>query len=93
MLLAAVGLAAPAGDADATSEIGDDVNLLADRDRAFRTGLRHLARQFVANDARIFEERMRTLENVQIGAANAGAADPHEDLTRPRRGSRPLRNQ
>ena len=90
--LAAVGLAAPAGDADAAGKIGDDVNLLADGDRAARSGLRHLARQFVPDDARIFEERMRAFENVKIGAAHAGAADSHQHLTRSRRGSRPVRN-
>jgi hypothetical protein len=81
-------LAAAARDTDSAGEIGDDVDLLADRDGASRTPVRHFAGQFVPDDTRIFEERMRTLENMQIGAADAGAADPNHDLALSGLGSR-----
>jgi hypothetical protein len=88
--LATIRLAAAARDTDATGEIGDDVNLLADRDGASRTSVRHFAGQFVPDDPRIFEERMRTSKNMKIGPADAGAADPNYDLALSGHGSRPF---
>ena len=41
--LAAIGFAAPAGDAGAAGEIGDDKDLLTDREGAARPGLLHFA--------------------------------------------------
>jgi hypothetical protein len=86
--LATVGFAAAAGDAGPASEIGDNVDLLANLDLAALAGLSHFARQFVSDDARIFEKGVGALVNMEISAAYARATDPHEDL--PRRGSRPL---
>ena len=88
--LAAIRLAAPARYTDATGQIGNDVNLLADRNGASRAPVRHFTGQFVADDARIFQERMRTLENMKIGPADAGAADSNHNLALSGLGSRPF---
>ena len=47
----------------------------------------------MADDARIFQERMRTLENMKIGPADAGAADPNHNLALSGLGSRPFLNR
>ena len=49
-----------------------------------------LARQLVAHHPRIFEKGVLALEDVQVGAAHAHAADADHDLARPRLGPRPL---
>ena len=88
--LTAIGFAAPAGDAGAAGEIGDDKDLLTDREGAARPGLLHFAGQFVSDDSRIFEKGMRAFVDVQIRAAHPGATNPHEHFAGTRRGSRPL---
>ena len=88
--LTAIGLAAPAGDAGAAGEIGDDKDPLTDRDGAARPGLLHFAGQFVSDNSRIFEKGMRAFVDVQIRAAHPGATNPHEHFAGTRRGSRPL---
>ena len=88
--LATIRLAASARDTDAAGEIGNDVNLLADRDGASRAPVRHFAGQFVPDNPRIFQERMRTFKNMKIGAADAGAADSNQNLALSRLGSRPV---
>ena len=88
--LAAIGFAAPAGDAGAAGQIGDDKDLLTDRDGAAWPGLLHFAGQFVSDNSRILEKGMRAFVNVQIRAAHPGATNPHEHFAGTRRGSRPL---
>ncbi len=88
--LTTVGLAAPAGDADAAGQIRDDKDLLTHREGAAWAGLLHFAGQFVSDDSRIFQKRMRAFVNVQVGAAHPGATNPHEHFAGPRRRSRPL---
>ena len=72
--LAAIGLAAPAGDACPAGKIGDDRDALARPQSAAGADLVDFAGQFVADDARIFEIGLRAVENMQVGAADAGAA-------------------
>ena len=88
--LATIRLAAPARHTGAAGQIGNDVNLLADRNGASRAPVRHFAGQFVPDDPRIFQERMRTFKNMKIGAADAGAADSNQNLALSRLGSRPV---
>ena len=88
--LAAIRFAAPAGDARAAREIGNNENLLTDGDRAAGSRFLDFARQFVPDDARIFEERVRAFKNMQIRSANAGATDTHENLALPWARPRPL---
>ena len=91
--LAAIRLAASARYTNATGQIGNDVNRLADRNGASRTPVRHFTGQFVPDDARIFEERMRALENMKVGPADAGAADSNHNLALSRLGLRPFLNR
>jgi hypothetical protein len=80
--LAAIGLAAPAGDTGAAVEIGDDRDGLAGLEAAAGADRVDLAGEFMADDARIFEIGLRPLEYMQVGAANAGAAQPDARLAR-----------
>ncbi len=84
--LAAIRLAAPAGDAGAAGDIGKDRDLLADAEAARPGDRRDLAAELVADHARIFEIGLRALENMQIGAANACPLYAHQ--RRARRGDR-----
>src|SRR5271166_3639398 len=42
------------------------------------------------NDARILEEGVRPLVDVEVGPAHAGAANPDQRFAGPRRGPRPI---
>ena len=79
-VLAAVGLAATAGDAAAAGQIGDDADRLA-RAQAGASGCcDDLARELVAHDPRVFEEGVLALVDVEVGAAYAGTADADQHL-------------
>ena len=88
--LAAIGLAAPAGDTLSARDVRDHEHLLAYRGRAPGPGLLDLARQFVSDDARIVEKRVRTFEDMQVRAANPRSADAHENVARLRHRPRPF---
>ena len=80
--LAAVGLAAPARDAVAAMQIGNDRDALAELEAGALADRLDLAGELVADHPGIGEIGLRALENVQVGAAHAGA--PQAD----QRGSR-----
>ena len=88
--LAAVGLAAAAGDAAATGDIGNDRHLLADAEAARPGDRGDFAAKFMADHARIFEIGLRALENVQVGAADARPPDAHQRSAGPGDRRRPF---
>ena len=77
---AAIWLAALAGMADAAGDIGVDVDLIPGREMGVSGCLQDFAREFMAHDARIVEIRVLALEDMQIGAADADAADSDQHL-------------
>ena len=87
---AAVGLADAAGVARAAGQVGDDRHHLSRREAGPVRRVDDLARQLVAHHARIGEIRLVAGEDVQIGPADADAADPHEDLVGPALRHRPI---
>ena len=78
--LTAIGFSAPAGDALAAGDVGDDRDLLPRLEGAAQRSGFDIASEFVPDDSRIFEIRLRAVKDVQIGAADAGAGDAHEDF-------------
>ena len=79
---AAVRLAGDAGDASAAGQIGVD-----DTDPAWPQGaavlcLDDLDGELVAHHARVFQERMSSLEDVIVGAADADSTGAHQRLIR-----------
>jgi hypothetical protein len=88
--LAAIGLAAPTGDASPAREIGDDGDLLAGPEEAASADLVDLASQFMPDDSGVFEIGLRAFENMQIRPANASAAQADQHVTRAGRRLRAL---
>ena len=72
---AAVRLAVPAGDAFAAGKVGVDDHRLADCEVDAITGFDDRARDLVAHDPRIGEERVLAFEDMVVGAADADMAD------------------
>ena len=66
----------------AAGEIGHQVDRRALGEAGIAAGGGDLARKLVAHHARIFEIRVLALEDVQVGAAHAHAADADDDLAR-----------
>ena len=78
---AAIGFAAPAGGAAAAIKVRFHRAAIARR-QALRavTGIDHLDSELVAEDAGIVEKRLASAKGVEIGAADADAADPDQGL-------------
>jgi hypothetical protein len=89
-VLATIGLAVPAGHTGAAGEIRDHIDLLTGRDGATGTGGRDLAGQLVPDDARISQVRMRALVDVEVRAADAGAANSDQHFPGSCSGLRPV---
>src|SRR5262249_22169227 len=78
-LHAAVGLAVPAGDARAAGEVGLDGAEVANLQLGHhRTDFDHFDSEFVAEPARIGEERLLAAEGVQISPADPEAPNLHQ---------------
>jgi hypothetical protein len=85
-IAADVGAPDPAGVAGAAGDDRIDHHPLTD-DRRHDAGADRfdLAGELVADHPRIDRERVGAVQNVHVGAADAGALHPHPDLARPRR--------
>ena len=88
--MAAIGLAAPARDAFPAGKVRNDRHRLAAREQATGADFIDLAGQFMADDSRIFEIGLRALENMEVRAADASAAQPNSRLARLQRRLRPF---
>jgi hypothetical protein len=88
--LAAVRLAAAAGHAAHAGDVGNDGDPLPRAQAAARRSLHDLARELVADDARVFEKGLLAPKDVKVRAADAGPADAHQDLAGRGRGRGPL---
>jgi hypothetical protein len=84
---AAIGLPLPAGNAAAAGDIGIHHHWLARPETASGRRFGDLGTEFVAHDARVIQEGMQARHDMEIGAADTDAADPHQRLTGSRRGN------
>ena len=88
-ILAAIGLAKQAGMACGVVDVGLDRAAVAGGDAAavVRDG-KHFHAKLMAEHARVGEKRLPAGEGMQIGAADADAADSNQRFFRPRAGRR-----
>jgi hypothetical protein len=77
-LCAAVGVAVSAGNAVAAVEIGDDGDGFAGLKSRGLIKVDEVAREFMAEDPRVFEIGLGAFEGVEVRAADADAADPDD---------------
>ena len=88
--LAAVRLAAPAGDAVAAGQVGNDGDRLPRPHGTAGRCLHDLAPELMAHDAGVGQERLLAAEDVEIGAADADTTDADQHFAGSGRGLRSL---